>query len=99
MKIIKGLVFVLVAVSGVDGYGQLITADPIFPVQTDSVIITYDATEGNQALMGYTGDVYAHTGVITSESSDGADWKHAPSWGDNSPKYKLERLANDLYQL
>ena len=99
MKIIKGLVFVLAAVSGVDASGQLITADPVFPVQTDSVIITYDATEGNQALMGFTGDVYAHTGVITNESSDGTDWKHAPSWGDNSPKYKLERIANDLYQL
>jgi hypothetical protein len=99
MKIEKGFGIVLALVCFLDVSGQLITADPAFPAQTDSVIITYNAAEGNLALLGYTGDVYAHTGVITSESSDGSDWKHAPGWGDNSPKYKLERIAADLYRL
>ena len=79
--------------------GQLISADPAFPVQSKPVVITFDASLGNKGLMGYTGDVYAHTGVITSESADGTDWKHAPGWGDNAPKYKLTRIADDLYQL
>jgi hypothetical protein len=79
--------------------GQLITANPAFPVQTGPVVITFVATLGNQGLMGFTGDVYAHTGVITKESSNGGDWKHAPAWGDNSAKYKLERVSTDLYQL
>ena len=85
--------------SGINISGQLITADPVFPVQTRPVVVTFDATLGNLGLMGFTGDVYAHTGVITEESSNGGDWKHAPTWGDNSAKYKLERISTDLYQL
>ncbi len=99
MRIVRGLGIFFALVSILDVSGQIITADPVFPVQTDSVTITYDATQGNQGLMGFTGDVYAHTGVITQESSHPGDWKHAPTWGDNSSKYKLERIATDLYQL
>jgi len=63
---------------------QLIRSDPDFPTVNDSVTITYDASQGNKGLMGFDGDVYAHAGVITSESSSPSDWKHAPSsWGDN----------------
>jgi 1,4-alpha-glucan branching enzyme len=78
---------------------QIITANPEFPTADGTVTITYDATEGNQGLMGYTGDVYAHTGLITSESTSGSDWKYAPEWGDNSEKYKLTRVGTDLYEL
>ena len=99
MRIVRGLGIFLALVCLLDVSGQIITADPAFPVQTDSVTITYDATQGNQGLMGYTGDVYAHTGVITTESSHSGDWKYAPAWGDNSAKYKLERISTDLYQL
>ncbi|MCK5136819.1 MAG: T9SS type A sorting domain-containing protein [Bacteroidales bacterium] len=99
MRIVKGFGFFLAFFCVLDVSGQIIIANPAFPVQTDSVIITYDATQGNQGLMGFTGDVYAHTGVITQESSHSGDWKHAPAWGDNSAKYKLERIATDLYQL
>ncbi len=99
MKIIKGISFFLILFCGMNVYGQLITADPAFPVQTEAVVITFDASLGNQGLMGYTGDVYAHTGVLTQESSSTGDWKHAPAWGDNAAKYKLERIGTDLYQL
>lgn len=48
---------------------QIITSEPTFPTEIDSIIIYYDATEGDQGLMGYAGDdVYAHTGVITDYS-------------------------------
>ena len=81
-------------------YSQIITADPFFPTVNDEIIITFDASQGNKGLMGFTGDVYAHTGVITSESTTPSDWKHAPSkWGDNSQKYKLSRVQGDIYQL
>ncbi|MGW8317081.1 MAG: alpha-amylase family glycosyl hydrolase, partial [Bacteroidales bacterium] len=98
-KTFKWFGLALVCISGIDLYAQIITADPAFPVPGDPVVITFDASQGSQGLMGYTGDVYAHTGVITSESTSSSDWRHAPSWGDNSPKYKLERIADDLYQL
>lgn len=99
MKIIRGIGLIFALSGALDASGQIITAEPVEPEQTDSVIITYDATQGNQGLMGYDGDVYAHTGVITQYSSHPGDWKHAPAWGDNDPKYKLERIAQDLYQL
>ncbi len=98
-SIFRGFGILLGFALGLSVSGQLITADPAFPVQTGAVMITFNAALGNQGLMGYTGDVYAHTGVITKESVDGGDWKHAPSWGDNSAKYKLERVSTDLYQL
>ncbi len=90
----------VILMAGISLNAQIVTADPFFPTQNDLVVITYDASQGNQGLMGYTGDVYAHTGVITSESSSPSDWKHAPSsWGDNSEKYKLTRVGTDLYEL
>jgi len=99
MRIFKSISLFMILIVGSNVSGQIITADPAFPVQTGPVIITYDATMGNQGLMGFTGDVYVHTGVITSESTHSGDWKHAPVWGDNAPKYKLERIGDDLYQL
>ncbi len=78
---------------------QIIISNPVFPTVNDSVVIIYNAALGNAGLKGYTGDVYAHTGVITSLSTGPTDWKHAPIWGDNSDKYKLTRIATDLYKL
>ncbi len=80
--------------------GQIITTDPPNPVTNQQVIIIYDATQGNAGLAGYTGDVYAHTGVITELSASGSDWKYVKtSWGQNTPETKLERIDQDLYQL
>ena len=79
-----------------------VTTDPKFPASGDAVTITFDATEGNSGLEGYTGDVYAHTGVITNQSTDGSDWKYVVAdWGENIPKAKMERDANNpnLYTL
>lgn len=78
---------------------QVITAEPEFPTDADAVTITFDATEGDGGLEGFTGDVYAHTGVITNQSTSGSDWKYAPEWGDNDEKYKLTRIDTDLYEM
>ncbi|MEO7766592.1 MAG: alpha-amylase family glycosyl hydrolase, partial [Ferruginibacter sp.] len=41
-----------------------------------------DATRGNQQLMGYTGTVYMHLGLITSASVNSGDWRYSPTtWG------------------
>lgn len=94
MKIKLFLLFLLPTIL----FSQVITWEPVYVTEDDSVIVYFDASEGSKGLMGFTGDVYAHTGVITTESNDGTDWKHAPTWGDNSPKYKLERIDTDLYK-
>ena len=81
-------------------FAQLITSEPAMPLATDNIIITFDASEGNQGLQGFTGDVYAHTGVITDQSSSDTDWKYViADWGVNVNKAKMSRVSTDLYQL
>ncbi len=79
---------------------QVVYADPIFFEATDAVDIYFDATQGTGGLAGYTGDVYAHTGVITDASSGSSDWKYVKTaWGENTPETKLTKIADDLYRL
>lgn len=81
-------------------YPQLITSDPTFPTDQDAVTITFNAALGSGGLAGYTGDVYAHTGVITENSTAPSDWKYVQAdWGVNIPKCKMTRIGTDLYQL
>ena len=81
-------------------HSQVVTTDPAFPVTSQSVVITFDATQGSGGLAGYTGDVYAHTGVITENSSQPSDWQYVlTSWGQNTAETKLTRIDDDLYTL
>lgn len=81
-------------------YSQLITTDPAFITENAGTIeIIFDASLGTAGLKDYTGTIYAHTGVITSESKSDTDWKYAtPTWGDNSEKYKLTSLGNNKWK-
>jgi len=81
-------------------WAQLITSTPAFITQDGGAIeIIFDATYGTGGLKDYSGDVYAHAGVITTDSKDGSDWKHAPAWGDNAAKYKLVSQGNNKWKL
>lgn len=76
-----------------------ITWTPLFATDLDSITVVFDATQGNGGLAGYTGDVYAHTGVITNLSTSGTDWKYVKtSWGQNTPETKLTRIGTNLYE-
>ncbi len=76
-----------------------VTTNPANFSDSDAIEVIFNAAEGTKGLQGYTGDIYAHTGVITSESKNNQDWKYAPTWGDNDAKYKLVSLGNDLWKL
>ncbi len=78
---------------------QIVTTNPaIITEDYNSVIeVIFDATQGTAGLKDFTGDVYAHTGVFTSLSP--STWKYAPTWGDNSSKYKLTSLGNNKWKL
>ncbi|WP_066628083.1 alpha-amylase family glycosyl hydrolase [Labilibacter marinus] len=84
-------------VTSLNSISQVITSNPTLPIETDNVEISFYADQGNQGLKDYTGDIYAHTGVIT-DKSDG-EWKYAPSWGDNDVKYKMNRVSANVYTL
>jgi 1,4-alpha-glucan branching enzyme len=63
-------------------YAQLLTTTPAFPKDNDNITITIDATKGNQGLLGFTGNVYLHVGLITGASANASDWKYVPfTWG------------------
>jgi pullulanase/glycogen debranching enzyme len=77
-----------------------VTTDLSFPSADQPLTITFDAAQGSQGLINYTGDVYAHTGVITSLSSGGSDWKYVVAdWTTNLPKAKMTRTATNTYTL
>lgn len=81
-------------------FSQVVTTDPEFPSAEDSVIVYYDASLGNQALMNYTGDIYAHTGLITDSSENTSDWEFViASWSENLEKAKLTKVSDNLYKL
>ncbi|MFT5386317.1 MAG: hypothetical protein ACI8VT_004424, partial [Saprospiraceae bacterium] len=79
---------------------QVIWTEPFFPEVDDDVTVYYDAAEGNGALAGFAGDVYAHAGVITDQSTGPSDWKRVVSaWGTTDPNVLLTDLGNDLYSI
>ncbi len=96
----KVIVIVGIILSGMITNGQVIVSDPAYPTSSDEVVITFNSLEGNQGLAGYTGDIWAHTGVITSESSGPTDWKYVVAgWNENTDKAKMTSLGNDLWTL
>ncbi len=90
------LLFLLVSA----GFSQVITVTPPLPNDQNSVDVIFDASQGSGGLAGYTGDVYAHTGVITNLSTGNSDWKYVKAgWGVNIPDCKLTSLGNNLWKL
>lgn len=86
---------------GLAAFSQVVTTNPsiITSDYTGVVEVIFDATKGAGGLQGFTGDVYAHTGVITSASTSDSDWKHAPTWPDNAAKYKLTSMGSNKWKL
>lgn len=79
---------------------NLLSTEPAFPQEGISLTLYFNAEYGNGGLFNYTGDVYAHTGVITNLSTSGSDWKYVKTeWGQNTPETKLARLEPNLYSL
>ena len=75
-------------------------SDPNYATEWDSITVYFDATEGDQGLMGFTGEVWAHAGVITTASTGPTDWKYVKTnWGENTDDTQLTPLGNDLWKL
>ncbi|MHC1707767.1 MAG: alpha-amylase family glycosyl hydrolase [Bacteroidales bacterium] len=101
MKRILLLVYIVLIVSFLynRASGQIVVT-PATPNDLDSISVVFNATMGNGGLAGYTGDIYAHTGVITNLSANNSDWKYVKAgWGVNIPECKLTQIGSDLYQL
>ncbi len=79
---------------------QVVTTTPNLPIPDASVTVFFDASLGNAELADYAGDIYAHTGVITENSSSGSDWKYVKAnWDQNIAETKLTKISDNYYSL
>ena len=76
----------------------LISTDPAFVTEAMTEDITIILNTAGTAADGFTGELYAHTGVLTTDSSSTGDWKHVLSeWGQNIPECKLESQGDNIW--
>lgn len=75
----------------------VIESSPQYPSANDDIVLTFHADQGNAGLKGYSGYVYAHTGVIMKNSTQWTHVKH--DWSVNSDDCKLTKTATNTYQL
>ena len=81
-------------------HAQVVTSSPSPARMDQSVTISFYADRGSKGLAGFSGDVYAHTGVITTRSTGPTDWRYVKTqWGQNTPETKLTRVSANLYTL
>ena len=86
-------------VIGVKSNAQVVLPDPTFPSSQDNITLTFDATLGNKGLQGFQGTVYAHTGLITDQSTSGSDWKYVQgTWGTNNAPI-MTKISENKYTL
>lgn len=77
---------------------QLLSWLPEFPKENDNVTITVDASKGNRGLLGFSGNVYVHIGVITNLSTTPSSWRYTKfSWGSTDAAALATSLGTDKW--
>ena len=95
LPLILSLIIITIAANA-----QVITLSPEKPTFTEEVTLTYNAAEGNAALKDCNCDIYAHTGLLTAESTSPGDWKHVVAeWNENLDKLRLKKVDDNVYEL
>ena len=78
---------------------QILEVSPSFPTVNDVVTITYDATQGNAALVGQN-QIYAHAGLITSASTSPTNWQYVQgNWGTVDPEVAMTNIGNNKHTI
>jgi hypothetical protein len=78
---------------------QVLELNPAFPTVNDVVTITYDATQGNAALVGQN-QIYAHAGLITSSSTSPTNWQFVQgNWGTVDPEVAMTNIGNNKHTI
>lgn len=98
------LITLFAVITFVAASAQIVTSNPPLLSQSSSgIVLTYhpDAPGSNKVLADLPAgtDIYAHIGLITDKSTGTSDWKFAPTWLDNSAKYKLKYVGPNTYEL
>jgi 1,4-alpha-glucan branching enzyme len=73
--------------------GQVTTTDPAIPIHDQPLTIYLNTNAaGAEELAGYTGDIYAHTGVN--------NWQYViGDWNNNTTQPKLTKVTDTQYKL
>ena len=95
-----GVFFALTAVAGLrpgTTQAQAVSSSPTFFRETETVTLTFDASQGNAALANFTGPVYIWTGVVTNQSSSNTTWRydHSTNFGQADPTAQLTRSSTN----
>ena len=102
-QIMKRFLFTtLLCLSPLLALAQAIETVPAFPTESDNITIIFNAEEEeSQNFVGFSGDVYAHTGVIISEEDKNSGaWSFVKTdWGENTEDTKLTRTGNSTWEL
>ena len=78
---------------------QILEFNPAFPNINDVVTITYDATQGNAALVGQS-QIYCHAGLITSTSTSPTNWQFVQgNWGTVDPQVAMTNIGNNKHTI
>ncbi len=100
IPVIISLAVILSVLSIRTSLSQVVVTIPAYAVDQDSCEVIFDAAQGNQGLIGFSGAVYAHTGVITNLSTAPSDWKYViAEWNVNVSKAQLVPLGNNRWKL
>ncbi len=79
---------------------QVVSTIPAFPTVDEPITIIFDATLGNGALTDVPPPIYAHTGIITTESVSPTDWKNVQGiWGTADPEVLMTEIGDNLYEI
>lgn len=89
------LLFVLLGIFVTASSAPIVRCIPANPTLDEPVDIIFDASEGNRELFGFVGDVYAHTGLETSEGA----WKQDTDWNAIDSKQKMTPIGNNKWRL
>ena len=92
----RKLTFLLLSVFALTAVAQVTTIPAIIQKgYTGEVTIIFNPNEGNKGMAGAT-KCYAHTGLITSASSNNGDWKNVvEGWRANTTKTQLTKDGNN----
>ncbi|AMJ65762.1 DUF4961 domain-containing protein [Hymenobacter sp. PAMC 26628] len=101
MKILRLFGGLLLSLTVLATRAQVVTVQPTFFTADTPVTLTFDATQGNAGLAGFTGPVYIWTGAVTDKSVNQGDWKGGPrvNFNQPDPAALMTALGGDKYTI
>ena len=103
MQTFRRFTVILLTLLAWTAQAQVVSTQPVFFTETTPVTITFDASQGNAALLNFTGDVYIWTGTVTNLSATNTTWRNvkSPSFGQADAAALMTRDATNpnLYRI